>query len=187
MEHKYCAEYREITLRPLHERDLDVLRQWRNDKNISKFLRPLPEITEEAQLKWYHDYLQDKSIIFFVIEHLRITTGTIAVYNIRNHEAEIGKIVVGRQDMHGRGIGYNSLLMAMYLGIQCLSIKNFYLEVHENNMPARTIYHKAGFSITGSHNSGREGDELEMMTESKKFERLHPNIKEIRLYEEFPG
>lgn len=67
MKHGYCSESDAILIRPLEKRDLEYLRSWRNDEKLSNYLQNIPYITEEAQIKWFEKYLEDKNTLFFTI------------------------------------------------------------------------------------------------------------------------
>ena len=58
MDHKYSASLDNVRLRPLKKEDIEKLRMWRNDPDISRFLSPIPYITENMQEKWFEKYLQ---------------------------------------------------------------------------------------------------------------------------------
>ncbi len=187
MKHNCCAEYRHVRIRPLHETDIELLRQWRNNAALSEFLNPIGEITPEMQKKWYKEYLEDQSIATFAIEEiqdLNRVVGSVAVYGFRGDEAEVGKIVVGDPEAKGKKIGYYGLLLAMYVGYQKMGVNTYLGDVHEDNMSAKTNDLRAGFIVTGKHPFVKGGYELEMVLPKKHFEEVHDFLDEIRLYEE---
>lgn len=181
MRHNYFAENKNCIISPLEEQDIEHLRQWRNDKELSRFLRPIPYITPEMEKKWFDNYLEDQAIYFFVIidKKTNQVIGSVALYNIDNDSCEIGKIVIGDNSAHGKGMGYNSFLLAMCVGIQVLGIKKFRLNVHTENIAALCIYVKAGFEICGSHNFIGGGKELEMKIDVDRFKSCNPAYKEV--------
>ena len=181
MYHDFYAENNNCIIAPLEEQDIEYLRQWRNDKELSRFLRPIPYITPEMEKKWFDDYLKDQMTCFFVIidkESNRVI-GSVALYNIEGQSCEIGKVVIGDNSAHGKGMGYNSFLLAMCVGIQELGIKNFRLDVHTENIAALSIYVKAGFEICGSHDFLNGGKELEMKINVDRFRACNPAYKEV--------
>lgn len=187
MKHTHCAEYRHVRIRPLHETDIELLRQWRNDASLSEFLNPMGEITPEMQKKWYESYLNDQSIATFAIEEiqdLHRVVGSVALYGFRGDQAEVGKIVVGDPEAKGKKIGYYGLLLAMYVGYQEMGVNTYLGDVHEDNMSAKTNDLRAGFIVTGKHPFVKGGYELEMVLPKAHFEEVHDFLGEIRLYEE---
>ena len=184
MKHRYCAESEAILIRPLAKGDLEYLRSWRNDEKLSTYLRSIPYITEDAQLKWFDKYLGDNNTVFFTIvdKERKVTVGSAALYNFDNDSCEVGKIVIGDSSSHGKGIGYRSLLLAITVAIRKLEIRTFRL--HEDNIPARNIYDKVGFKVIGKHDFEKGGYELEMEITSDRFFELNPIAETIEVFME---
>lgn len=155
MQHNYYAKYNNVTLRPLGGNDIELLRNWRNDKSQTSFLRNIGEISQDMQKAWYEDYLNDNSQIIFAIEEnteLHRMVGSVALYNINreNKTAEIGKIQIGDPAAHGKGIGRKALVMAMRIGFLYLSLAKIVGSVHQKNVQAHTNDMKVGFQIVGT-------------------------------------
>lgn len=186
MKHEYCAESSSILIRPLKKGDLEYLRSWRNDEKLSTYLRSIPYITEEAQIKWFDKYLEDKSTLFFSIvdKERKTTVGSVALYNFNKDSCDVGKIIIGDPASHGKGIGYRSLLLAITVAIKQLEIRCFRLDVHEDNIPARNIYEKVGFKVIGKHAFEKGGFELEMEIASDCFFGLNPIAETINVFME---
>lgn len=196
MNHKYCAESETTLIRPLHQEDIEKLRVWRNDPQLSKFLSSVPFITEEMQKQWFDRYLSDLDTLFFAVVDKTSNkhVGSVAIYGFKDNSCEIGRIVIGDSSSHGKGIGYGSLLLAMAVAIQVLGIHTITLDVHEDNEPAKRIYEKAGFRIIGNHQFVKGGYELEMFITSEQFYLVNESAKDILVFmedenmsEKFPG
>jgi len=70
-----------------------------------------------------------------------------SVSRIAADEAEILSIAVA-QGHRGRGLSYNLLLT--HLGhLAGRGVRTVFLEVEENNQPARRLYKRAGFAVAG--------------------------------------
>ncbi len=152
MEHNYSVKNKNILLRPLYEKDIELLRNWRNDKNNARFLRQIPFITHEAQKQWYEKYLNNNDEICFAIEEreeLNRLVGSLSLYNFKGDTAEFGKILIGDKEAHGRKIGYNATVAALKIAFDDLNLKRVVLEVYENNLAAKRIYEKTGFIFKG--------------------------------------
>lgn len=174
MEHSFGAKHENVLLRPLLFEDLEKLREWRNDTQLSKYLMPINYISSKAQQEWYLKYLEENNCIFFSIKEVTLNSvvGALAIYNMQPNSADIGKIVVGDSRAHGKSIGYIALLMAMKIGIQFMNLKTYTLSCHENNISALKTYLKAGFSRIGEHSFSKGGYEIEMSLDIKT---LHSN------------
>lgn len=184
MNHRYCAEYGKLKLRPLHLCDIERLRIWRNDAEISRYLSPVPYISMEMQKQWYQDYLTDDSILFFAVTEKaeERVIGTAALYDFREQSCEAGKIVIGDKTKKGQGFGCHSLLALLWIGIAELGIKKFRLQVCEDNTAARHMYLKAGFTETGRHPFIRGGSELCMEMTDTQFWQYHKIQDDIHIY-----
>lgn len=186
MNHKYCAEYKHVRLRPLGVEDIELLRQWRNDATYSKFLRPVGTITAQMQRAWFDKYLTDDSNITFAIEEIRNlnrVVGSVSLYDFKGTTAEVGKIVVGDPEAKGKKIGFYALLLAMHFGFQRLGVETFLGEVHEENVSAKTIDMRLGFTVIGKHPFINGGYELDMVLPKAHFNKTHHFLDEIKVYE----
>lgn len=186
MEHSYYAETDRVRIRPLCQSDIELLRQWRNDKGISTFLSEMPYITPEGQQAWYEKYRMDPDSLFFSVidKENRKMVGSVALYSFRDHICEVGRIVIGDSSAHGRRIGYSSLLLAVAIAVKRLQVQEIRLDVHENNAAARKIYEQAGFEICGRHSFDKGGIELEMKIDENSFCKHNPELGNVTISEE---
>lgn len=185
MNHDLFAEYQNIRLCPLRRETTELLRSWRNDPALNRFLRPIGFLTEEMQASWFSSYITDPNQIFFeILEIVRLhrVVGSVAIYNFDGDTAEIGRIVVGDPAAHGMKAGYTGMLLAGWVGFQQLGVRRYLLDVHEQNMPARIIYQQLGFKTIGKHKFSKGGTELEMELTKNAFEANHGNLQAIRFY-----
>lgn len=186
MEHKFCASYKEIGIRPLRQSDIELVRTWRNDKQLSKFLTPIRQITQEMQEDWFKDYRNDSDTVFFAVEDLiaQAAIGTVALYGFEGLSCSVGKIVIGEPSARGKGIGYQALLMALCVGISEFHIEEFRLWVHEDNAPALNLYRKVGFEEVQRREFYGNGFEIGMVISSLDFRAQNDMLDNICLYRE---
>ena len=162
MKHFYFGKLEDIELRPLSFEDLETLRNWRNDKNLTKYLRPIAYITKEMQEKWFLDYLEDKDIFTFSIfetNELKRLVGSVSIYNFRSSKAEIGKIQIGDSEAHGRGIGKKALAVAMKIGFEKMGLSIFDISINQNNVPSYNNAVAIGFKKVDTKESDLLGKE----------------------------
>lgn len=184
MKHAYAAFCEPLTLQPLEHRDIEILMRLRNDKQLSQYLRKIKFITPEIQEKWFQDYLNEQNhYCWSIIFELR-TIGSLAIYDIEDTKAEIGKIMIDPK-YQGRGFAYQSFLMAILLGFKFLDIKTFCLTVHENNLAARKTYEKIGFRVMGRRLIDNVGNELEMQLDNAYFWKENVMLEDIVLIENY--
>lgn len=178
MKHSFEARIDALSIQPLKQSDIELLRKWRNDEHIAKFFRKIGFISAQQQLQWYNKYLIEKEYYWSIVENGK-TIGALAIYNISDTDAEIGRIMIGDINARGKGYGYKALIMAMTIGFQQLNLKKFNLNVHEKNTTALNIYKLAGFIENGSHPFNEDGKEYEMCINYEHFVNVNPIHKNV--------
>ena len=182
MRHDFGAEFSDVRLRPLEEKDIEKLRVWRNDTSKTQYLRRIPKITPEMQKKWFEEYLNNPDEIIFAIEEikeLRRVVGSVALYNFHGEIAEIGKIQIGDTEANGRGIGRKSMVMAIWIGIKKMGLKKIIGAVHQDNIAAYKNDVKIGFKIVGKHMAPMGGYEDEIEINEKQLKEANDYIDQI--------
>lgn len=182
VKHNYLAEYKNIRIRPINERDLECLRKWRNDPLLSKYLRPIERITSIQQEKWYKEYLHDPDVIFFGIEEgesHKSLVGSVAIYDFNGNTAESGKIVIGNPLAKGKGIGCRAEALAIHIGFSCLGMTSFIRRVTVGNIPSLRISERLGFEkIKETSTAWGSREEIFHITD-KDFYSKNPEYKDI--------
>lgn len=187
MKHKISAEYKHVRLRPLNEGDLEKLRTWRNDPQLSIFLRKIGMITQEMQMNWFKKDCEDNTTVTFAIEEigeLNRIVGSVSLYDINENTAEVGKIVVGDLEARGKKVGYYALLLAMYVGCERFGLESYLCEVNEDNKPSFINKTKAGFTVIGRRPDVCGGYEVVMKLSKEHFFDTHDFLDEIVISED---
>lgn len=182
MKHEFTASYENVTLRPLQVEDIEKLRIWRNNPNNTKYIRQIGVITPEMQNNWFQEYLEDDDIYTFAIcetKELNRMVGSVALYNFRGKTAEYGKIMVGDEEAHGRGIGRKAIMLCLHIGFAQLALENIDAVVHEENAAAIKIDKQAGFTIVGKHPYSLGGNELEILAQRESFYQINSFLTKV--------
>ena len=153
MWHSYEIRHGNVQLRPLQEEDIEYLRQWRNNKAESKYLSSIGYITTEAQRAWFQECMEsDDNITFGIIDLDRnVFVGSIALYNFDDDQAELGRLMIGDPEAHGRHLGRNAVEGLSDLAFSKLRVNKLILHVYKDNTPAVTIYKQAGYIIVDEY------------------------------------
>ena len=125
----------QLAIEPAGPRDVPVLAELHRDS----FFRGWGEQEFESMLAERNTLLQ----------RLRLGRKVIgfAVSRMAADEAEILSIAVARGY---RGRGFSRQLLMTHMGhLAGRGIRTLFLEVEENNQPARRLYERAGFAIVG--------------------------------------
>ncbi len=186
MLHNFYAKYQNVLLRPLKHEDIEQLRIWRNNTYQTRFLRPIGFIDPDMQEKWFKNYLNNNNDIIFAIEeteNLKRLVGSVSIYNIFNCQAEFGRIQIGDDQAHGRGIGKLATAISVAFGFQKLNLKKITACVHQDNIAAYNIYMKVGFIITGRQFSEVGGEEFLIEIDREKLLNNNKYINDIEFGE----
>ncbi len=171
MKHNYSMKYGNIKIRPLMQDDIEHLRKWRNDSTNTVYLRKIPTITSEQQLKWFQRYLGNDDEMCFAIDLLdkNQIIGSASLYNFKNNQVEFGKILIGASEAHGKRAGYNATSAIIRIAFEQLLVERVILHCYEANYAAVHVYKQVGFTIVDEHNSP-EGLEYIMSINKREFQ-----------------
>jgi RimJ/RimL family protein N-acetyltransferase len=140
-----------VLLRPVEERDLQVIVQWRNHPENRRFFFSPLLINPGAQKKWYEDLLADRSRIVFMVDTPDgQTVGMMGLDRIdwRNQEAEFGMFLF---DPENRGNMYAEEAGALLFdyAFEELNLHRLYAIVYAFNEGVLTMAEVAGFRREG--------------------------------------
>ena len=183
MKHTLSASLNNTMLRPISEVDLESLRSWRNDVQLTEFLTRIDYISFEKQQKWYENDTTNPNCYTFAIDEtqtLKRLVGSVALYSFQDTSAEFGRFLIGDENARGKGIGYIGTVLCLYLGFTKLGLQTIRANVHEENIAALKAYQKGGFVISGKHSYINGGHEIEIAVTRKHFFESHNFLTEIK-------
>jgi ribosomal-protein-alanine N-acetyltransferase len=136
-----------IFLKPIAERDIEILRKWRNEHAQEFFSADY--ITPEQQKQWYEHYRDcaGRDYMWIIINHGGEFCGTIALYNITisDRHATIGRVLV-LEDYRGRGYMEDAINLVTDYAFNILRLYKINLSVYLDNSKAMAVYSNAGFT-----------------------------------------
>ena len=107
-------------------------------------------IISKMQKEWFENYLLNPDELAFSISEIKKlhrVVGSLSLYQFAASECFFGKILIGDSDAHGRKVGFHATKAAVEIAFSQLNIKQVYLNVYKNNLPALHIYKAVGFEI----------------------------------------
>lgn len=144
-----------VILRPVNERDSQIVYKWFNDDEV---IRGLVNIRAQMSLKEAYDWCEraarsSSESIKWMIEikdKPSITVGFTGLYNIdfTNRNAE-SAILIGDKRYWGIGIGYESLKLKLDFSFKYLGFKLVYAFILQSNKASIKLYEKLGFEREG--------------------------------------
>jgi diamine N-acetyltransferase len=141
-----------IYIRPLVLEDAQISYLWRNDPQIWVFtkFKPTHYITPEIEAAWLQGNMNkpDQCRFAICVKELDTYIGNIQLLNITDKSAEL-HLFIGNKLFWGKGIGYQATALILKYAFFERNIELVHLQVHPANIPAISIYEKAGFEIVG--------------------------------------
>lgn len=141
-----------IQLKKVERKNINQLREWRNNPELRKYFREHRLINEDNQIKWYENkILSDSNQYNFEIhaKEKSVLIGHCGLYYIDwiNRTAEFG-IYIGDCDFRNGGYGSDALRTLIKYGFNDLNLNRIWCEVYSNN-EALKIYEHIGFIHEG--------------------------------------
>ena len=137
----------ELVLRPITEKDTDLILRWRNsDAVMENFIIRTP-LTRQQHENWLATKVATGEVEQFIME-AGMPIGSVYLRNvdIQNKTAEYG-IFIGEESGRGKGYGTKALSLMKKFAYEELGLESLYLEVIETNIKAYAMYEKAGFCV----------------------------------------
>jgi RimJ/RimL family protein N-acetyltransferase len=138
-----------IGLRLLEEKDIELIRTWRNRDDIRFFFKDSKIITAEQQKRWFDAYKERGNDYFFIILWLLgqnyKPVGSVSIYNITDGKAEYGRCMIGDESARRRGIMALASRLLFEIARTQLGVTELSLDVFNNNLRAIKGYEKLGF------------------------------------------
>ena len=169
-----------IVLERLNENHLEMVRHWRNDKKISKYMFHHGEITTEMQQEWFQS-INNLSNFFFLIHYHNKPVGLINMSAIDwdKHEAYSGLFIYDDTFL-GTDVPVRASLAMLDVFFLLAGIKKVYAKVRGNNKVAHRYNTALGFVRTRKIELGLgfeyELDRTEYFIQADKLRRLAEKI-----------
>ena len=133
-----------IHLRKLQPRDLaHFAKWWRDDYLRSVTSGDHTKLSDKEVATYFKDMLDNTQDFHFMIEHDGKTIGHVSLNQRPNNWYET-QIIIGKGQYRGHGYGPAAIDQLIFFA-QEHNIKQMYLEVRPDNLPAISAYQKCGF------------------------------------------
>lgn len=150
-------KYEKIELVPIEKEDIELLKKWKNDSDVFKYLgggyRPISDSQAE---KWIESLINNNSQYqrFMIKNDKKI--GFIGLYNISevNRTAELG-IYIGEKEYQQKGFAKMAYKALEGYAKDWLNIRKIKLEVVKDNERAVKLYEKLNFKVCGNRELDR--------------------------------
>lgn len=154
----------DVELHSLDQKDLELVRTWRNDNYVRQRMLFQEEISEQDQLKWFRSL--DKSMIYLVIVHADTKIGLINVRKIdwKGRTGEAG-IIIGLEKYRNSIIPMLAVYTLMDVFFEQFEFIELNACVRKNNEQALEFNINLGYRIS------EEFDDYYLLSVSKEVYR----------------
>lgn len=137
-----------VTLRPLTHDKIEMVRQWRNDSKIAKYMEYREEITPEMQEKWLAKINVSDNQFYFIIEVDGKDVGLIHIKNVdwNLRTGESGIFIYDDECMHA-GVAYRADICQRDFAFNVLHLSNMQAHIFNSNLRPINFHKKFGFEL----------------------------------------
>ena len=139
-------------LRPLSDRDSDLLFNWINDRELVVLNAPFRPIPAAEHASWFTGIGNRDDVKIFAIAEPSAGR-TIGYCQLRKIDRNAGdaelQIRIGDRTMHGKGLGTAAVRELLRFAFDDLRLQRIRLQVFQDNVRAYRSYLKCGFKEEG--------------------------------------
>lgn len=141
-------------LRELEQKDLIIINQWRNNKNLIDFLGSTYRyINLNVDEQWFANYMNNRNntIRCSIVNKDDIVLGLVSLTSINTiNQSAIFHIMIGDVNNQNKGIGTFAVNEMIHHAFYNLNLKRIELSVLSDNLRAQHVYEKVGFKYEGT-------------------------------------
>jgi UDP-4-amino-4,6-dideoxy-N-acetyl-beta-L-altrosamine N-acetyltransferase len=136
----------DINLKPLKKEDIALVREWRNSKEVSKYMYTENQITEEQQISWFENVSKRQDCQYWVIEYAGKKLGLASITDI-NHNLQscFWAFYLGDTSVRGAGLGGKIEFNVLKYVFDEMGLNKLRCEVFVTNDMVIKMHEKFGF------------------------------------------
>lgn len=136
----------DIVLTPITVDDLEMVRNWRNSPEVSKYMYTENYITAEEQQSWFSRISNNSNCEYFVISYKGQKIGLASLTEIsKTFDSCFWAFYLGDQKVRGGGIGSKIEYNILHYVFDILKLNKLRCEVLVDNTTVITMHQKFGF------------------------------------------
>ncbi len=145
--------YNKLTYIPIQEANekvIEHIREWRNSKEISRYMYTNHFIPEDEHRNWQKSIKLRKDLKFWIIYYQDCPIGIVNLSDIDyNNRITNWGFYIGNEKYRGMGLSKLVLYHLMFFVFEKMEFHKMYTTVLENNLIALSLYEKMGFKQEG--------------------------------------
>lgn len=136
----------DIVLRSVEEKDIEMVRNWRNSEEVSKYMYTDAKITKDQQAKWFEKISDSKNSKYWIIEYDGKPLGLASITDINyNLQSCFWAFYLGDTSVRGAGIGSKVEYNIINYVFNELNLNKLRCEVFVFNDKVIKMHEKFGF------------------------------------------
>ncbi len=136
----------DIKLNRLTKADIEMVRNWRNSKEVAKYMYTENEISSEQQANWFESIKDREDCIYWIIEYDGKKLGLASLTGINQTlQSCYWAFYLGDQSVRGAGIGSKIEYNVLSYVFEKLELNKLRCEVFVENDMVIKMHEKFGF------------------------------------------
>jgi UDP-4-amino-4,6-dideoxy-N-acetyl-beta-L-altrosamine N-acetyltransferase len=167
-----------ITLSQLQEADIQLVRQWRNDPEVGRFLLTQTNITEEQQEKWFKS-LDTEHNKYFIIKYKEKKIGLcqLRFIDFKEETAEPG-IFIYEEKYRNSILGFQAIFSLLDYAFYDLELEMVYADFLDSNQRAIKFNEAFGFEMADNGEEGEDKGYKRYTLTKGNYRKKSKNLKE---------
>ena len=134
-----------ITLKPLHENDIEMVRLWRNSSHVRQYMQYKNHISIEMQKRWFKS-LDNKKDFFFIIYHNNYPIGLTEIKHIdKYNNGNLGIFIADSESLKIPMISYRAIFAIIDFAFYELELNEIIASILPDNNRAIRFNESFGF------------------------------------------
>ncbi len=139
-----------INYRRIRERDLPLLRSWRNNPDVARHMYTDHQISDNEHREWFARCNQNSKLSYWIIELDGVPVGLANVAEIDfDTKSANWAFYLADASTRGRGVGLFTEYCVLDYAFNYLELDVLRCEVLESNSDVRAMHESVGFAVTG--------------------------------------
>lgn len=174
----------DIKLFDIQKEHIEMVRNWRNSKEVSAFMYTEYEISKEQQLLWFESIQSNKKCKYWIIEYNNKAIGLASLTQIdSNLSSCYWAFYLGDTSIRGAGLGSKIEYNVLKYVFEELNLNKLRCEVFVFNDKVISMHEKFGFRREAYYRehckkNGKWQDVVGLALLKKEWEQLKDNLYE---------
>ena len=137
---------KDIILKKIERHDIELIRKWRNDKDVSQYMYNEDYISELDQVKWFDSIAKSNNSIYWMIEYEGKNIGLASITEIsKSLQSCFWAFYIGDMTYRGAGVGAKVEYKIIEYVFSDLKLNKLRCEVFVFNDKVIKLHEKFGF------------------------------------------